>query len=1040
MEVRTYKWDFFLAHAGGDVSTAEKLYELLTPYQVFLDSRSLLPGDDWDQELSIAQSQAMITIVLVSSNTDNAYYQREEIAAAISMAREDKTKHRVVPVFLDDTSTSANKVPYGLRLKHGLYVSHEGGLAAIAERLRELFDRTSKSALRSERSNIKSLKFEQSILDAMTRLGDEDLTSEVIIPLVEILHPGKIEYSSHVNSAKRLLVSSGVASLKRPHLLCVQVKPIANSVDDAEFEGAVSTIKSAKSDGLTRENGQHIIPNEAWLITPFRFSDESRRRLSEVLQELSRHNIHFISGEELCSLITENIPDVATTLAKYSTPEIITLISALSRHNEGRAFGFSTDKNINDYYVTTSLSPYATRAYAAIRDEISVTDYELSEGIPIGKLLNATDAVKESKLLESVLKGKAIQWITKGILSQFQVDINVHFHEDINDVKQIYIEHSRLSVDDLIQPARFGVKLRDGTDQLSLYLRAHLSPTTQSLLASYSVNKGVDAKLLIGLVNDINDLIEASSLYDEERFSKVRLSAEAKDLIESDINREHLIILNRVLLEDAYPKVIGKNQYLKEKVGADFTFKFANALKTLVNDTQDAIKNCPAVLPEKVAPVRRAWDSLEHTEKFIRVIGNQFKVPIYFNPSNEEEVDKNPVRIRVPEASHILNLDKIILVEGPPGCGKTTLLKVLAIDVLSRGRNVIYLPCFNISPNSKRDSLETVLEKFAEGVSQITSTYKKSILIIDGLDEAPFDLSHLILSSRRNFAKIVASTRIAFDTILRSELFRVELAPFTNEDRDLFFEKWFNSDPELMKQVKELVSKYPDIDNHTRLPLIATITVALLKNGIVPKTRAEIYEYRLDLLLSKWDRLRGVRRLYVDNPDAKRRFLRLLAYRLHSSENRRRNIADNELKDIYEEALGGWGYNVSYDHVMKDLVVGSGVLIEERPKVFSFGHLTFQEHLAGEHISKRFSVEEIAALLDDDWWREPLNFYASIQGDITELLEYMMEDVTYLAHAEQLAEMAMYAPYTSPGAIETLEDSLKTRPKDDLDKSIPTYY
>ncbi len=136
----SYYWDIFLAHAGADSETAEELYELLAPHcKVFLDSRSLLLGDDWDRELASAQRSALVTVVLVSPNTGDAYYQREEIAAAISMARKDKDKHRVIPVFLDGEDTK--DVPYGLRLKHGIRLSPDRGTKEVAAELLNLLPR-----------------------------------------------------------------------------------------------------------------------------------------------------------------------------------------------------------------------------------------------------------------------------------------------------------------------------------------------------------------------------------------------------------------------------------------------------------------------------------------------------------------------------------------------------------------------------------------------------------------------------------------------------------------------------------------------------------------------------------------------------------------------------------------------------------------------------------------------------------------------------------------------------------------------------------
>jgi hypothetical protein len=146
-EDRAYTWDFFLAHAGPDGPIAKDLFDLLAPScRVFLDNQCLLLGDDWDLALRDAQRASRITVVLVSGRTEKAYYQREEIAAAIAMAREDKEQHRVVPVYLDDPPFDHEAVPYGLRLKHSVSLNQEGGLQGIAQRLQDLFARVTGTA------------------------------------------------------------------------------------------------------------------------------------------------------------------------------------------------------------------------------------------------------------------------------------------------------------------------------------------------------------------------------------------------------------------------------------------------------------------------------------------------------------------------------------------------------------------------------------------------------------------------------------------------------------------------------------------------------------------------------------------------------------------------------------------------------------------------------------------------------------------------------------------------------------------------------
>lgn len=83
--LEAWSYDFFLAHAGPDAATAERLYDLLArKTRVFLDSKSIDLGEDWDRLLAEAQRRSRATVVLVSAHTDAASYQREEIATAIA--------------------------------------------------------------------------------------------------------------------------------------------------------------------------------------------------------------------------------------------------------------------------------------------------------------------------------------------------------------------------------------------------------------------------------------------------------------------------------------------------------------------------------------------------------------------------------------------------------------------------------------------------------------------------------------------------------------------------------------------------------------------------------------------------------------------------------------------------------------------------------------------------------------------------------------------------------------------------------------------
>ncbi|MFN7952716.1 MAG: SUMF1/EgtB/PvdO family nonheme iron enzyme [bacterium] len=141
---REPEWDFFLAHAGEDKAIAEELYEALAAgdrARVFLDSKCLDPGDTWPRRLAEAQRRSRITVVLISGRTADAYYQQEEIAAALSLARKTGDAHRVVPVYLDGEPGVGSSIPYGLRAKHALVWPSMGGARGVADRLLPVLSR-----------------------------------------------------------------------------------------------------------------------------------------------------------------------------------------------------------------------------------------------------------------------------------------------------------------------------------------------------------------------------------------------------------------------------------------------------------------------------------------------------------------------------------------------------------------------------------------------------------------------------------------------------------------------------------------------------------------------------------------------------------------------------------------------------------------------------------------------------------------------------------------------------------------------------------
>ncbi len=111
-------YDVFVAYARADEEIAEALYEALVEdagLHVFLDRRSLLPGDVWDTAIPGAIADSRVVVALLSPVDDSAgeaWYQKEELIHGIRYTRRNQESRRLVPVLLN--GLERDELPYGL--------------------------------------------------------------------------------------------------------------------------------------------------------------------------------------------------------------------------------------------------------------------------------------------------------------------------------------------------------------------------------------------------------------------------------------------------------------------------------------------------------------------------------------------------------------------------------------------------------------------------------------------------------------------------------------------------------------------------------------------------------------------------------------------------------------------------------------------------------------------------------------------------------------------------------------------------------------
>ena len=89
-----------------------------------------------------------------------------------------------------------------------------------------------------------------------------------------------------------------------------------------------------------------------------------------------------------------------------------------------------------------------------------------------------------------------------------------------------------------------------------------LTKKTQLYLSEYSNKQYISNDLKNVIIQDLNNIIYNKEIYDENRFLSIKLRRETEDLIQRKLHGEDLVVLNRMLLEDAYPNIIKKSNLL----------------------------------------------------------------------------------------------------------------------------------------------------------------------------------------------------------------------------------------------------------------------------------------------------------------------------------------------------------------------------------------------------------------------------------------------------------------------------------------------
>ncbi|MBX7253711.1 MAG: SUMF1/EgtB/PvdO family nonheme iron enzyme [Candidatus Promineofilum sp.] len=239
-----------------------------------------------------------------------------------------------------------------------------------------------------------------------------------------------------------------------------------------------------------------------------------------------------------------------------------------------------------------------------------------------------------------------------------------------------------------------------------------------------------------------------------------------------------------------------------------------------------------------------------------------------------------------------------------------------------------------------------------------------------------------------------------------------ELALFDEKKIDRFIDAWYaelsrlgsvrdQDAGEMVSRLKTAVRR-PDLWRMARNPLLLTV-IALVHayRGWLPDTRALLYDETVDMLLWRWEEIKAraptLRQLLQDAGRAEldlKRALWRLAFEAHGQSGEGTEalgaIAESQLtRALIRLKPEDWQWAHEMVAAMK---LRAGLLLERSPGVFTFPHRTFQEYMAGAHLSTQSDCARQAAELGTQGvlWREVILLAAGrlvhVAGDVDRAL------------------------------------------------------
>ena len=321
---------------------------------------------------------------------------------------------------------------------------------------------------------------------------------------------------------------------------------------------------------------------------------------------------------------------------------------------------------------------------------------------------------------------------------------------------------------------------------------------------------------------------------------------------------------------------------------------------------------------------------------------------------------------------------RFLLVEGPPGIGKSTFAWELCrrwdeIESLRVYHTVVLLKLrekWVLNATSLSDLFRYPFQReFSRDVAgEVHESHGQHLLLVlDGFDEVSHSfhedsvIKSILCKQLLPECTIILTARPSAKATLQSVCQppvdkHVEIIGFTEEERVRYITEVFSKEPELQANFLKYMFLVPHIKSMMYIPLNCAIIAQVYSESqsshhlAIPRTRTQLYKALARSLLVRHMKMKEGNREYTSmlpeglNKEDMERF-RVLAKFAFKSYHEGRSKKVTFFKEDIPEGLVHFGF-------MNEMYAGIGV-----KQTFSFLHLSLQEYLAAWHIAHSYSIE-----------------------------------------------------------------------------------